>query len=98
MSNCVNVFAPPPIRMDDFYFLTEPEDFIGSHFPDEQCWQLLDVPLALEEFERSVFRTSRFYTLGLSLPHPRHALILTGERALQTLGYPAVFPVLCSPS
>ncbi|XP_067099704.1 kyphoscoliosis peptidase [Osmerus mordax] len=66
-------------RMDDFYFLTEPEDFIGSHFPDEQRWQLLDDPLALEDFERSVFRTSRFYTLGLSLLHPRHALILTEE-------------------
>lgn len=65
-------------RFDDFYFLTDPEEFIHSHFPDEKKWQLLDVPISLEEFERGVFKTSAFFSLGLQLIQPRHAHIVTG--------------------
>lgn len=75
-------------RFDDFYFLTDPEDFIDSHFPDDERWQLLDAPLSLEEFERRVFKTSAFYTLGLSLIQPKHFLLVTEEgEATVTLGF-----------
>lgn len=69
---------PHPHRFDDFYFLTDPEDFVHSHFPDEKEWQLLDTPLSLEDFERGVFKTSAFFSLGLQLIQPRHAHIVTG--------------------
>lgn len=65
-------------RLDDFYFLTEPEEFIDSHFPDEERWQLLDLPIPLEEFERRVFKTSAFFTMGLKLITPHHFHIVTG--------------------
>jgi len=65
-------------RFDDFYFLTDPEEFIDSHFPDDEKWQLLDMPIALEEFERRVFKTSAFFTLGLRLTNPHHFHIVTG--------------------
>ncbi|KAK6299123.1 hypothetical protein J4Q44_G00306330 [Coregonus suidteri] len=64
-------------RYDDFYFLTDPEDFINSHCPDEQEWQLLDNPIPLEEFEKRVLKTSEFYRLGLTLLHPKHFLLVT---------------------
>ncbi|KAM4621911.1 lim and transglutaminase domain protein ltd-1-like [Polymixia lowei] len=64
-------------RYDDFYFLTDPEEFINSHCPDEPEWQLLDSPVPLEEFERRVLRTSEFYRLGLTLLHPKHFLLVT---------------------
>ncbi|KAJ8372389.1 hypothetical protein AAFF_G00290220 [Aldrovandia affinis] len=64
-------------RYDDFYFLPDPEDFIDSHRPDEQQWQLLDPPVPLEEFEKRVFKTSAFYRLGLQLLHPKHFLMVT---------------------
>eukprot|EP00063_Salmo_salar_P079748 XP_014054583.1 PREDICTED: kyphoscoliosis peptidase [Salmo salar] len=64
-------------RYDDFYFLTDPEDFINSHCPDEQEWQLLDDPIPLEEFEKRVLKTSEFYRLGLTLLHPKHFLLVT---------------------
>ncbi|CAB1337462.1 unnamed protein product [Coregonus sp. 'balchen'] len=55
----------------------DPEDFINSHCPDEQEWQLLDNPIPLEEFEKRVLKTSEFYRLGLTLLHPKHFLLVT---------------------
>lgn len=72
---CLHLLPP---RFDDFYFLTDPEEFIDSHFPDEEKWQLLDTPITLEEFERKVFKTSAFFTMGLRLIQPHHAHIVTG--------------------
>lgn len=72
---CLHLFPP---RFDDFYFLTDPEDFINTHFPDEEKWQLLDTPIPLEEFERMVFKTSAFHTMGLKLIQPHHYYMVTG--------------------
>lgn len=69
-------------RFDDFYFLTDPDEFVHSHFPDEKKWQLLDVSISLEEFERRVFKTSAFFSLGLQLIQPRHAHIVTGQNPM----------------
>ncbi|KAM6912821.1 kyphoscoliosis peptidase [Xenentodon cancila] len=75
-------------RFDDFYFLTEPEEFIDSHFPDEERWQLLDKPIPLEEFERRVFKTSTFFTIGLRLITPQHFHIVTDDgEANVSLGF-----------
>ncbi|XP_077945418.1 kyphoscoliosis peptidase isoform X2 [Gasterosteus aculeatus] len=66
-------------RFDDFYFLTDPEEFIESHFPDEEKWQLLDAPIPVEEFERRVFKTSAFFTMGLRLIQPHYFHIVTDD-------------------
>ncbi|XP_015830392.3 kyphoscoliosis peptidase [Nothobranchius furzeri] len=81
-------------RFDDFYFLTDPEEFIDSHFPDEERWQLLDMPIPLEEFEGRVFKTSSFFTMGLRLIKPHHFHILTDDgEANVSLGFtkPTIF-------
>ncbi|XP_051503684.1 kyphoscoliosis peptidase [Myxocyprinus asiaticus] len=57
-------------RYDDFYFLTEPSEFINSHFPDDQTWQLLTTPISMEEFEMRPLKTSAFYQFGLTLTQP----------------------------
>jgi transglutaminase/protease-like cytokinesis protein 3 len=36
--------------INDAYFLTEPEEFIKGHFPDDMQWQLLDHPISFDEF------------------------------------------------
>ncbi|KAI5606825.1 kyphoscoliosis peptidase isoform X1 [Silurus asotus] len=66
-------------RFDDFYFLTEPRDFINSHFPDEENWQLLDNPISLEQFALIPLKTSAFYTLGLTLQQPTQYKIITDD-------------------
>lgn len=76
---CCPRVSPLPQRFDDFYFLTDPEEFIYTHFPDEERWQLLDAPVSLEEFEKRVFKTSAFFALGLRLIHPHHAHMVTGR-------------------
>ncbi|XP_057716449.1 kyphoscoliosis peptidase [Corythoichthys intestinalis] len=75
-------------RLDDFYFLTEPEEFIESHFPDEERWQLLEKPITLEDFQRRVFKTSAFFQMGLSLIRPLHSHLFTerGEASI-SLGF-----------
>ncbi|XP_029315828.1 kyphoscoliosis peptidase [Cottoperca gobio] len=81
-------------RFDDFYFLTEPEEFVESHFPDEEKWQLLDTPISLEEFGRRVFKTSAFFTMGLRLIQPHYFHIVTDDgEANVSLGFsrPATF-------
>ncbi|XP_068608077.1 kyphoscoliosis peptidase [Brachionichthys hirsutus] len=75
-------------RFDDFYFLTDPEEFIDSHFPDEEKWQLLDLPITREEFERRVFKTSAFFAMGLRLIQPHHSHIVTDDgEANVSLGF-----------
>ncbi|XP_015253406.1 PREDICTED: kyphoscoliosis peptidase [Cyprinodon variegatus] len=73
---------------DDFYFLTDPEEFIDSHFPDEEKWQLLDKPIPIEEFEQRVFKTSAFFKMGLRLISPLHYYIVTDDgEATVSLGF-----------
>ncbi|HRY33758.1 MAG TPA: transglutaminase domain-containing protein [Bacteroidales bacterium] len=37
-------------KVNDFYFLTKPEDLIQSHMPFDPLWQLLPHPLTAKEF------------------------------------------------
>ncbi|CAH2246441.1 Hypothetical predicted protein [Pelobates cultripes] len=57
-------------RYNEFYFLTHPALFIEEHFPDNQNWQLLKVPLSLKQFEGSLHRKSGFYNAGLIALYP----------------------------
>ncbi|CAL8287834.1 unnamed protein product [Gadus morhua 'NCC'] len=66
-------------EFNDFYFLTDPEDFVESHFPDKERWQLLDQPISREEFEMRVSKSSTFFTLGLKLIQPKHFYTITDD-------------------
>ncbi|CAI9741237.1 kyphoscoliosis peptidase-like [Octopus vulgaris] len=50
---------------DEFYFLTDPEDYIYQHYPDESSWQLLDIPLPFSEFINLPVVKSPFFNYGL---------------------------------
>ncbi|MFC7000072.1 transglutaminase domain-containing protein [Rufibacter roseus] len=39
------------ISVGDQYFLTNPEDFVLDHLPDNPVWQLLPCPLSLSDFQ-----------------------------------------------
>ncbi|XP_060082654.1 uncharacterized protein LOC132561948 [Ylistrum balloti] len=53
-------------RINEFYFLPNPDQFIWTHFPDESQWQLLEKQVTLKEFESHVYIRERFYYLGMS--------------------------------
>ena len=52
---------------DEFYFLTNPEQFIYSHFPKEEKWQLLARPVSLEEFTQMAQLKPHFFEYRLQL-------------------------------
>ncbi|KAM4809770.1 kyphoscoliosis peptidase-like [Rhinophrynus dorsalis] len=55
---------------DDFFFLTDPEDFIETHWPGDLSWQLLEPAVSFEDFEQKIFKTSEFFRLHLSIISP----------------------------
>ncbi|XP_076434790.1 hillarin-like [Babylonia areolata] len=52
-------------RYDEFYFLTDPEDYVYQHYPDDPGWQLLDIPLPFSEFLNLPVVKSPFFNYGL---------------------------------
>ncbi|KAM9027432.1 kyphoscoliosis peptidase-like [Ara ararauna] len=66
-------------RHDDFFFLTDPEHFIETHWPEDPQWQLLQPPVLQEDFEQRVFKTSEFFRLQLSLLSPNSSLLKTAH-------------------
>lgn len=51
---------------DADWFLVRPENFLASHFPAVQSWQLLDQPQSIDEFVRTPNLHPRFFRYGLS--------------------------------
>ena len=48
--------------LDEFFFITDPDDLIYMHFPDDPKWQLLPSPITVEEFlEQPVVKSSFFH-------------------------------------
>ncbi|XP_065592050.1 kyphoscoliosis peptidase-like [Cyrtonyx montezumae] len=70
------LFVP---RHDDFFFLTDPEHFIETHWPEDPAWQLLQPPISREDFEQRVFKTSEFFRLQLCLLSPNTSLLKTAH-------------------
>ena len=57
---------------NDFYFLPNPEEFIYSHLPKDDKWQLLARPVTLREFQEMVHLKPPFFDLDLRvLDHRR---------------------------
>ncbi|XP_048767751.2 hillarin-like [Ostrea edulis] len=52
-------------RSDEFYFITDPEDHIYQHFPDNPKWQLLECPVTLSEFINLPVVKSPFFNHGI---------------------------------
>ncbi|XP_060600287.1 kyphoscoliosis peptidase-like isoform X2 [Ruditapes philippinarum] len=59
-------------EFDDFYFLTEPKQFVSAHFPymdnnleESQKWQLLSKPISLEEFNKNLEYSPQAFKIGM---------------------------------
>jgi len=61
-------------KYNEFYFLTNPEHFIYSHFPKELEWQLLARPVSLKEFTEMVKLDSQFFEYQLRLDSHRRCV------------------------
>ena len=66
-------------RVNEFFFLTDPEEFIFTHCPRERRWQLLKNPIDENKFEKQACLQERFHKLGLVIPDniPKECIIQT---------------------
>ena len=55
------IFIP---SYNEFYFLTKPSELIFSHFPEEEKWQLLPIPITEEEFNKGIKVSENFFKCG----------------------------------
>jgi len=70
-------------QYDEFYFLTNPEQFIYSHFPKETKWQLLARPVSLEEFTQMAKLEARFFEYKLCLKSHYRCIETAPEGAIE---------------
>ena len=54
-------------ELDEFYFLTDPEDIVYMHFPDDPEWQLLECPISLDQFIRLPVLKSHFFQYRIKI-------------------------------
>ena len=60
-------------KINEYYFLTDPEEFSSSHLPwkededDYEKWQLLEDPISLDQFNASPHFSSTFFDFNLEL-------------------------------
>ena len=52
-------------RANKFFFLTDPDWFISTHFPDDPDWQLLPRPQSIVQFDKNVYLWEPFFDMGL---------------------------------
>ncbi|XP_046357962.2 uncharacterized protein LOC124136163 isoform X2 [Haliotis rufescens] len=52
-------------RINEFYFLPDPDKLIWTHYPDEKQWQLLAKPVSVKEFEDHFYVRERFHILDM---------------------------------
>ncbi|XP_061192154.1 kyphoscoliosis peptidase-like [Saccostrea echinata] len=69
-------------EFENYYFLTDPDQLISTHFPymgnnkkESKAWQLLQKPLTLQTFNKNVKRTIKSFQWGVDLVSHRQAVI-----------------------
>ncbi|XP_029644723.1 uncharacterized protein LOC115218879 [Octopus sinensis] len=73
---------------DDFYFLTDPEQLIYSHWAHRPEWQLLTHPLSLAEFQELPLVKSYFFKCGMFFQsHQKGVIETTGGRLSLAVGF-----------
>jgi len=68
------------------YLFMEPRNFIYTHLPVEQKWQLLASPLTTEQFERLPFLRGTFFDHGLQLATRLSRVTGVGESVQFAIG------------
>ncbi|XP_060062785.1 hillarin-like [Ylistrum balloti] len=61
--------------VNEFFFLTDPDQFITKCFPNDERWQLLRTPFTKEAFEATPFLQPSFYELGLKLTSHKKCVV-----------------------
>ena len=85
-------------KFSEFYFLSQPQQFIYSHFPLDASWQLLKSPISFSEFDNLVLIKPEFFSNGLQLYSHKQAEISVDSYAEVVLGIPSNIDVIAKVS
>ncbi|KAK2168887.1 hypothetical protein LSH36_13g02125 [Paralvinella palmiformis] len=75
--------------LNEFFFLTDPDQLIWTHLPDDYQWQLLPRSISETDFESSVYIRERFFHLNLHLlpgSHRKYFIPTSDGKAVIKLG------------
>lgn len=75
-------------EFDDHFFMTNPQKFIYTHFPDESKWQMLDPLVTMETFCNMPVMTPHFFALGMDLLSHKLAYVHSTGKSIIELKYP----------
>jgi transglutaminase/protease-like cytokinesis protein 3 len=82
-------------QCDEFYFITDPEDHIYQHFPDDPKWQLLECPITLTEFiNLPIVKSPFFRAPQLQLTKHHESSIDTAVHEFLNFGLSILIPGL----
>jgi transglutaminase/protease-like cytokinesis protein 3 len=70
-------------EFNEFYFLTNPELLIKSHFPEEEKWQLTKKRYTLADFERWPLVYDNFYKYGFTKFLPEEGVLELKDSNIQ---------------
>ena len=71
-------------KLDENYFLTDPEKFIYSHYPkDGDAWQFLARPVTFREFVDMAYLKPTFFELNLRLLEQRKCVLSAPEGEIE---------------
>ena len=66
--------------LDNFYFLTPPEEFIYKHYPLDPRAQLLEVPVTFEEYTEMIPVWPKYFKLGVQThSHKKNTIEMDGK-------------------
>jgi len=51
-------------KFDNYWFDTPPDEFIFSHLPENQRWQLTTIPISLNQYEKLPYAGASYFKLG----------------------------------
>jgi transglutaminase-like putative cysteine protease len=72
-------------KLEEFYFLTSPDQMIYTHLPTEDMWQLLSPPITKQQFLDLPLVKSTYYRLNLKLISPKQCVTETNQPLFQVL-------------
>lgn len=75
-------------KLEKYYFLTPPEDFIFSHFPKDPKWQLLNEPISRDDFVGMLNVRPAFFHFNVASVSHTGAIISMDEEAAVRLFIP----------
>jgi transglutaminase/protease-like cytokinesis protein 3 len=72
-------------KLEEFYFLTSPDQMIYTHLPTEDMWQLLSPCITKQQFLDLPIVKSVYYQLNLKLISPKQCVIETNQSLFEVI-------------